>query len=492
MNERQTRSHLKKMNRPAKAGPGWSNIQFVSPALMPRACALLLFLDVMQGQSLQHQMEEGLSSLTPQERAFAVELLLGSLRFYWSLAAQLSAHLKKPLNKQAKWLEAVLVLGAYQLHVMHTPARAVIHSMVELVRLLGYDHLTGLTNGVLRSLHRDIESRAILAESNLQTIAPLKIHEYLQTGHWLFRQIFEDWKPYFLAILEGFQRQPTLYLRVQQKKITLQEYQVLLENKGIQVKSLPEFHYELPSCLALAQTQNVTQLPGYADGLVSVQDYSAQVAVHAFALAIEAAFGSHHALTVLDACAAPGGKTAALLDVLPAKTKLHAVDIEPARLARTEENMARLGLLGPNLVLECADLALPNPVIDQVIALGGYDAILLDAPCSGTGVIGRHPDIQWCRQSSDISVLVDTQRRLLAKAEAALKPGGLLMYATCSILKKENSDNIEWYLQNTQTQLQIMPLDEQLGLSQTYGSQRLPLPDSIGDGFYYALFRKHG
>lgn len=510
----------KKSTRPLKTGPTWSNLKQISPALLPRAKALLLFLDVMKGQSLQHRMEEGLDGLTPQDRGFAVQLLMGSLRFYWPLSSQLSAHLKKPLNKQGKWLEAVLVMGAYQLYVMHIPTRAVIHSMVELVRLFGYDHLTGLTNGVLRSLHRDIEAslgetsvvelddvkldKPVLDDENVDdkdkrdkktgSIPSLKIHDYLNTGHWLYQKIFADWKPHFLPIIEGFQQQPTMYLRVNQRKKSIDEFQEMLNQDKIDIQALPEDTYALPTCIALKQTHNVMQLPGYEDGLVSVQDYSAQAAVAAFVCAIKKILctNTSASLTVLDACAAPGGKTAGIIDALPVNTQVHAVDIEASRIARTQENMARLGFLGPQLTLECADLAEPNVLIDSVIEQGGYDAILLDAPCSGTGVIGRHPDIQWCRQQDDIEALVQTQRRLLARAEAALKPGGLLMYATCSILKEENSDNVDWYLNHVPTQLQVMPMSEQLGEVQAHGYQRLPTRDAVGDGFYYVLFRKQG
>lgn len=474
----------------SKKGPSFDDVKKIPGQLKTRAQVLVLMLEVQKGASLQHSLDRAFQDFSPQERGFALELLMGSLRDYIPLQMEVRKCLAKPLKSSGKWLEALLVLGAYQLTSMNTPARAVIHSMVEIVRTLGYDHLVGLANGVLRGVQRNIE--AVNGE-----LKPLAIHDYLNEGHWLHAELFKNWrKEYFPGIMQGYASKPPLYMRIS-RKVAMASYLEQLKTADIAVRMLPDTVLPVPQCIQLEESQRVSDLPGYHEGLLSIQDYSAQACVQALVNQIETegwlqaeGVAKSQPLKVLDACAAPGGKTAALIDLLPEKTMIHAVDIESSRVERIRENMHRLNVLSENLALICADLSKPHEIIDQVAHDGGYDVILLDAPCSGTGVIARHPDIFWCRREEDIQVLVETQRHLLKRAEALLKPGGLLMYATCSILKRENTDNIEWFMTEGGSQLEVVPMDARLGLQQAYGYQRLPLPDSDGDGFYYVLLRK--
>jgi len=472
-----------------KVAPTQDLIGKVPDELNARLAALVLCLAVQQERSLA-QKQECLNRLSKQDRGYALELLMGSLRCYLPLKLKVRQCFSKPLRKQDAWLESWLILGLYQLVYMGSPSHAIVHSSVELVRALGFDHLIGLTNGVLRTLHRELEP--LLAnkhDDELHQWLSLKPHDYLNELHWIYAIIFADWKPHFIDIMRQFQQQPPLTLRINQKQITLEAYEALLMAEQIECNRSQQVKWT-PMCLKLAKSQNVELLPGYELGYFSVQDFSAQQAPMVLVEYLRRYELLQPGLKVLDACAAPGGKTAALLELLPDTAQVHAVEIDPERITRVHTNLQRLQLNGDRVKVICADLVEPHADIDKVRAQGGYDAILLDVPCSGTGVIARHPDILWCRRQRDIAVLVETQRQLLQRTEALLKPGGLLLYATCSILKAENDDNIQWYIDNLSQSLKAIPLDEHVGQPQLYGSQRLPIPGQEGDGFYYALFRK--
>ena len=219
-------SKNKKRNRAQV--PSLNHIGKLPTKLQARATALILFLEVKQGQSLQHLVDQALSQMTPQDRAFTLELLMGSLRFHLPLTLKVRACLKSPLKNQQQWLESVLILGCYQLYKMSVPSRAVIHTMVELVRAFGFDHLTGLINGVLRHLDRhkpDIKNfhDSEFADEEFEPLElfekPFAIHDYLNVNHWLYTALYQDWKRYFLDIMYRFQQKPTMQLRVHQSKI---------------------------------------------------------------------------------------------------------------------------------------------------------------------------------------------------------------------------------------------------------------------------------
>lgn len=486
--------------------PALKDLANISEPLRARVAALVLMLEVQQGRSLQHRLDGVLKKLPPQDRGFTMEILMGSLRYFIPLKIRVKSCLQKPLKAQQAWLESLLIMGTYQLVAMEVPAHAAIHSTVEVVRLLGLNHLTGLTNGVLRNIHRQLPAETSESAPPFQQ-QQLAIHDYLNNGNWLHESLYKNWREQFLSLMAQGQQQPPIVLRVNQLKISAPAYAERLAAEQITTLSLTDEPLPLPHALELTVSQNVALLPGFELGWFSVQDSSAQAAVKIFLDELKNGITPLDALPenetqrqlekpfiILDACAAPGGKTAALLEALPKQVQLDVLDVDKERLAKVQENLERLDLLRIGVTLQCADFTTIDAVKDLGRAEACYDAILLDAPCSGTGVLARHPDIFWCRREDDIANLVQTQRQMLQRAEALLKPGGLLLYTTCSILKAENSDNIKWHLESTGSKLLPVDIDDHvaraLGESQEYGIQRLPLPNAKGDGFYYALMRK--
>lgn len=435
--------------------------------LASRKVALKLLLAVLkEGQSLSAltAMTESLSS---RDAAFARMLSFGVLRFYHQIKALLRPPLmQKALKSKDMDIELVLMLAIYQLLYSRVPDYAVVDEAVKQVQKSKKKWASRLVNGVLRNFIRQ-------QDELLQQLQ--KQDANYAHPQWIVDAIREDWPQHWKQLLEANNQQPPMMLRINQQKISALDY----------LKQLPDTDMAspvkgLPSALQLKQAADVTQLPGFEQGWVSVQDGGAQMAAQL--LAPEAGD------VVLDACAAPGGKTAHLFEMQP-DIKLTALDISETRLQRVRENCQRLGF---DAQLIAADAS----AVDSWWNGEQFDRILLDVPCSATGVIRRHPDIKHLRRAEDIQALVKVQREILLKCWGLLKPGGVLLYATCSVLKAENQQQIEWLLQQVEeASLLSMPswleqYEAQQNLQpQQAGLQLLPL-NPLNDGFYYALLQK--
>ncbi|MGB5441929.1 MAG: 16S rRNA (cytosine(967)-C(5))-methyltransferase RsmB [Gammaproteobacteria bacterium] len=413
------------------------------------------------GHSLAAALPEGMESLADgRQRALLQELSYGTLRWYFRLDAILAQLLRRPLKQRDADVYCLLLTGLYQLDQLAMPQRVAVHETVQAVRALDKSWASGLVNGVMRNYQR----RAAEIEPVINTQAQAR---HAHPG-WLIENLQADWPEDWTAILAANNRRPPLSLRVNRQRLTRAEYLEILSRHGLEATPLIA-----PEGILLHKPVAVEALPGFTDGFVSVQDGAAQLA--AGLLAIEAG------QRVLDACAAPGGKTAHILESGIELAGLTAIDIDDSRLESVAENLTRLGLKAD---LVAADAAMPATWWDGVF----YDRILLDAPCTATGVIRRHPDIKILRKPGDVMPLVSRQQVLLQSLWPLLSPGGMLLYCTCSVLAAENSDQIERFLARHADAAEI-PVNSSWGHACKHGRQLLP-GDNEMDGFYFACLHK--
>ncbi|MDX1706465.1 16S rRNA (cytosine(967)-C(5))-methyltransferase RsmB [Pseudidiomarina sp.] len=421
------------------------------------AAAQALFMVLEQGRSLSQALPTVTSSLSGRDRALCQTLCYGVLRFLPQLNFVISRLLAKPLKKDLAILHSLLLVGTYQLIFLRTSDHAAISATVEAAVLLQRSRQKGLVNGVLRNVQRQRE----------QLEAALASHDELQHNHprWLADKIRDHFgSAQAAAIFSANNQQAPMWLRINEQRTDRAEYLALLAETDI------GYHAESPlsSAIQLIHPVDVQRLPGFADGMVSVQDLAAQ---HA-AWLLDARAGER----ILDSCSAPGGKTAHILERQP-DCQLVAVDSDAKRLERVHDNLQRL-----HLYAEVINGDAMHP--DAWWNGEPFDRILLDAPCSATGVIRRHPDIKWLRRSQDIPVLAQLQSDILDTMWSLLKPGGTLLYATCSILPAENSEQIAAFLTRHDDALQVS-----VAPSGTPDWQWLP-GEQGGDGFYYAKLEK--
>jgi len=422
------------------------------------AAALVIARVIADGKSLATLLPRDLSSLPPADRAFAQELVYGTLRFYIALDALIKPLLQKPLKHKDSDIYALLLTGVYQLRYLSTPAHAAINETVDAALTLKKDWAKGLINAVLRNVQRQGDEL-----STTLTDAQRAAHP-----DWLYGKLKKNYPEQLQAILDANNDKGPMSLRVNAQKITREHYLAQLNAADITASACTDS----AQGIQLEQAVDVYNLPGFAAGLASVQDESAQLASELLPLAPQ--------LRVLDACAAPGGKTAHLLEREPS-LQLTAIDIDEKRLQRVKETLTRL-----QLNAECIDADVGDT--DSWWNGKPFDRILLDAPCSATGVIRRHPDIKLLRTAFDIEKMATTQLRLLTQLWQTLADNGYLLYATCSVLPQENSQIIATFLQQHDDAEEI-DSDERFGSRQLHGRQRLPQIKG-GDGFYYALLRK--
>ena len=426
-----------------------------APPIGPRLAAVQAITQVLRhGRNLPDALEGVLSQIPAErDRALAQAMAYGVVRWYWRLDWFLSQLLSAPLKSRDRDIQVSLMLGLYQLLEMRIPDHAAVAETVKLASQLKKHWAKSLLNGVLRNFQRQRE--ALLSRMATDAVA--------QSAHpaWLLKQIQQDWPTDWNAIIEANNANPPMTLRVNPAQHNREAYQDLLAETGI--SSTPARHTECG--ITLSTPVGVERLPGFSTGAVSVQDAAAQLA----AQLLNAQPGER----VLDACAAPGGKTAL--------TQLIALDISQARLARLEENFTRLGLDATTCV---GDAAQPTSWWDGQ----AFDRILLDAPCSASGVIRRHPDIKLLRRAEDLPQLTQTQAEMLTALWPLLKPGGMLLYATCSVLPQENSQQLQRFLA-TQADARLSPLKTDWGREQAAGRQILPGEDGM-DGFFYACIYK--
>lgn len=385
-------------------------------------------------------------------------LVYGVLRQRWQIEALLNQLLSKPLKAKDSDIKLLLMMATFQLLDTRVPDYAAVDAAVKLVQKTGKSWAKGMVNGVLRNITRQRD----------ELLSKIKSDEQAFYSHpqWMIEKIKTDWPDNWQPILQANNQQAPMTLRVNAQHFTAQQYAEKL-NIDTELNSGNE------QALMLQQACDVNELPGFKEGWFSVQDAGAQLA----ARLLDCQKGHH----VLDCCAAPGGKTCHILELEPDVSML-AVDISESRLHRVEENLHRLGL-SARLVTGSAEA--PEDWWDKQL----FDRILLDVPCSASGVIRRHPDIKSLRREEDINALVATQQNILKKIWPLLKPGGRLLYATCSIFKQENEQQIESFLSTTEEASEVI-INQSWGQSRTHGRQILP-GDQGMDGFYYAILQKN-
>jgi len=384
-----------------------------------RAAAALAVDAVCRGRSLDAALTEIFSTLDASlssERGLIQEMTYGALRWHFQLAPLVRGFLKQPFKEKDGDVEALLRVGVYQLLHMRVAPHAAVKETVEATTLLKKDWAKGMTNAVLRRVLRE----------ETQIRAALGADENFAHPDWLLTQLKEIYPNDWRGIAQANNARPPLTLRVHGGKITRTAYLEKLKGAGLAAQAVPE----VDSALILESPLPVEALPGFRAGEVSVQDAAAQLS----AVLLDAQPGQR----VLDACAAPGGKAAHILERTP-RAILSALDINAVRLERVRENFTRLGLAG---IVVQGDAARPADWWDGQ----QYGRILLDAPCSGFGVIRRHPDIRLHRTRADIEQLAIAQKRLLNALWPLLRPGGKLLYVTCSILPQENTEVLTRFL----------------------------------------------
>lgn len=423
-----------------------------------RAAAAHILAAVVAGETLDRVIARVEPSVRERDRALLRELCYGSLRWHVQLAALIKPLLQKPLKARDSDIEQLLVVGAYQLLHTRIPAHAAINSVVEASRHLQKNWAAGLINAVMRKIQRESEER-------LAQLAPSQ-----RTAHpqWFWETIRKAWPHSAEPIFAANNAHPPMCLRVNSLRSGRDEYLQLLSAQGINASACEVS----VSGLTLEQPCAVDALPGFNDGVVSVQDEAAQLA--AFLLDVQSN------QRVLDACCAPGGKTAHILETQPS-AQMWALDVSSERLQRVTANLARLNL---SAKIIAGDALTPTLWWDGV----AFDRILLDAPCSGTGVIRRHPDIKLLRTPTDIDQFAAVQTQLLETLWPLLAPRGYLLYATCSVMPKENTEVVEQFCA-THAEAEHITIEAEWGVAQPAGRQLLPAVNG-SDGFYYALLRK--
>ena len=426
-----------------------------------RACAAQVIADVVQhGHSLAEVLPGAQQQINAADTALLAELCYGTLRFFYELDALAALLLQKPFREKDADIHALLLASFYQLKYMRVPEHAVVNLAVEACRALKKDWAGNLLNAVLRNYLRNTDT---LNEKISRQSAARSNHP-----QWLETLIEQAWPDQADNIFAANNARGGMSLRVNLQQQSMDVYRQQLVEAGIEC----ETSAIAPSALLLQHAVGVNQLPGFSDGSCSVQDVAAQLCAPLLQL--------QSGQRVLDACCAPGGKTGHILETETQLAELVAIDNEASRLVRVRENLARLGLFA-NII--CADASQPDSWRGEKL----FDRILLDAPCSGTGVIRRHPDIKHLRRESDIAALAVRQRELLEALWPLLVPGGILLYTTCSILPQENENIIHDFLAQ-HADAGVMEIHAEWGIRTNNGRQLLPAADH--DGFYFARLTK--
>ena len=426
-----------------------------------RLAATQIVTQLLLGKgSLSSLMGPAQIQVADQDKSLLQELCFGVCRYHPQLQVYLELLMDKPLRNKDTDIQALILLGLYQLIHTRIPDHAAIGASVEVTRSLKKEWASKLVNGVLRQFQRDKESLTKIA-------AEKKI---FQSNHpqWLDGMFSKYWPQQWPDIIQANQSHPPFCLRINTNKIARDEYIALLVELNINASPTSLSPYGV----RLENPCNPNTLPLFAEGLINVQDESAQLSADLLNL--------QPGLRVLDACCAPGGKTGHLLELQP-DLQVTALELEERRLQRVRENLQRLNLRADII---CGDATKPEAWWDGKL----FDRILIDAPCSASGIIRRHPDIKILRKPDDIAKLADIQLELLQRLWPLLKPKGILLYATCSIMPKENTKIIEQFLKQ-QTDAVEDKIIAGWGLEQTCGRQLLPQVEGH-DGFYYARLIK--
>ena len=497
-----------------------SNLKMVGSV---RVRVIRTLLAVQNGQSLSSVLDPLLNSLHEGDKGFAHALLLTTLRQWFALERLLDSLADNPIDEIE--VRTTILVGLTQLLYLEVADHAAIHETVESVKEIEFAHASGLTNAILRKVAKN----------------PSKFRKKCDKKHslpnWLAYQLKQDWSEHYDELMQGLRQPAPMFLRVNTVNASVSDYQKTLQQADIsaewvEVKTGLSLSQATDNkdrvntvidhqALRLEQSRAVSGLPSFAEGGLSIQDLYAQLAAPIIQQALvhkeatEASVGEDRAvskLTLLDACAAPGGKLAHWLELLnsedgsalfhvkqdkadDANIKLVAIDNEAPRIERIHDNLQRLNLEQANnsidLDIVCADATRWQLAEKGSDKLAVFDAILLDAPCTATGVIRRHPDISILRSEEDIEQTAALQADILHNLWPQLKVGGYLLYVTCSILKQENTLQMQDFLSknNDATAIEFTD-DSNWGIEQDIGRQCLPIDSTGGDGFYYALLQK--
>jgi 16S rRNA (cytosine967-C5)-methyltransferase len=410
--------------------------------------------------SLDHAFAQQLTDTTSQT-SFIKAACYGVLRQYLRLHWYLQQLLDKPLKPKDLDVHCLLLCGLYEMFEMQTPDHAVVSESVNAVHQLRKSWAKGLVNAVLRNARRQYTA---LQQRAQQDTAASTLHP-----RWLLEQLQRDWPDAWEAIVAQNNLPPPMTLRIDTQQLDQETYRAQLAQQGMTATA----HTQVATAITLEHAVDVHDLPGFDQGTVSVQDAAAQLAARLLDPQADEC--------ILDACAAPGGKTLHLLQQQPRLTQLLALDSDPQRLGRVQQNLKRAGVTAH---LQQGDARKPATWWDGQL----FDRILLDAPCSASGVIRRHPDIKLLRRPDDLPRLAQTQAQILDALWPLLKTGGMLLYATCSVIKIENDQQIQRFLQQ-HADASCHPIHAEWGHSQTCGRQILPGEQGM-DGFYYALIYK--
>jgi len=430
--------------------------------LSTRAAAAEVIAKVLRGQSLTALLPEYSDKIDEKDRSLLKELCFGSLRWYPQIAIILKGLIEKPLREKDLEIQGLVACGIYQLMHMRIAEHAIINETVAAVSNLNRLWAKGLVNAVLRSFQRQ---RHEILDNQTDNLV-------FQTAHpkWLLNKINEAWPSEIASqIIEANNQRAPMTLRINSLRTSRDDYLCVLEDAGI-VANRTDFS---AVGILLETPRDVTDLPGFSDGDISVQDEAAQLAAHLLLL--------DSGQRVLDACCAPGGKTCHILESQPDLASVLAIDLERRRLVRVTENLERLGLEAKLVAADVNDL-------DSWWDGNAFDRILLDAPCSATGVIRRHPDIKILRKPADIDKLAAIQTEILVSLWQTLKPGGILLYATCSVLPVENDQIVRDFIR-TQDDAQLVAIEATWGIATDHGRQLFPLANG-NDGFYYSRLKK--
>jgi 16S rRNA (cytosine967-C5)-methyltransferase len=439
----------------------------MKPAASPRSLAAHAVARIArEGVTLDAALKHALAAADPKVHASVRSLSYGAVRGYFRHEAILGKLLSTPVRKLDFLVRALLSVALFEIEDQRTPEYAVVDAAVQTAKATDAMRASGLINAVLRRYLRERQSidAEVASRPATRHSAPV----------WLADRLRADWPVRWTQLLAASDTQAPMWLRVNSRLSTTDEYLRRLEDAGMPARA----EARVPYSIVLDAACDVHALPGFSEGVVSVQDLGAQCV--AFPLALG------KGQRVLDACAAPGGKTALIAEREPGLQKLVALDVDPHRLERVRENLSR-GHLAAEVIH--ADAAVPTQWWDGQ----PFDRILLDAPCSGLGVIRRHPDIRLRKSPADIDKMPALQAQLLGEMWELLASGGRLVYATCTITRSENHDVLAEFLKS-HPQASIIPVDAWegwpgFGEADAFGRQILP-GEAGADGFYYAALTK--
>lgn len=409
------------------------------------------------GRSLRDAIQQEKTEMSGAERGLMMDLCYGVCRHYRLLDEWLAQQLQKPIKASAHPVQLALLCGLYERWFSERPAHAVVNAWPDVCRALKAPWAAGLCNAILR------KAGSVSPEDYRAGLSPALA---FSLPDWLWQRLERAWPSQAVALAQALAESAPLTVRLRPDAASALD--AALRDAGLTVTPGRFARY----ARYLAPARAAQELPGFSDGRLSVQDEAAQLPV----ALIEAPARAR----LLDACAAPGGKTGQLAEQFT-DARITALDIDARRLRQIDDNMARLGV---QVEVRQGDASQPADWWDGEL----FDAVLLDAPCSATGIMRRQPDVKWHRREADIAVLCGLQSRMLDAIWPLIKPGGMLVYATCSVLPEENAQQVEQFLARTADARDDTPRDA-CSVATAVGCQLLPQPGGH-DGFYFARLRK--